>query len=471
MQHARKALLVITTSLLCMFALSGAAVAGPAGGIKGDPQPEITPFKIGAATGAGSVALEPNGGIVTAWDIGGGHGRVRVCLLARGGHKCTSSVILNPLSGDATFGPAEVFVPFANHVEVVQNTCCDTNPNGSTLVYSSTDGGHTFAAPVRVGKVGVSGAALIHANIVFGVSGQYQSIPAVGASGPPGSIATLGTTDVVDTYVGSYHSGVLAGYDVLGSTWRVHASYAKAGSNFNVTSSYKAVANFNNEQLIGQSGNALLTQQTKGSKAELLLRLFNGSGFGAAHVVPHTSGGGPEWFGIVQDPKGETHVFSESTHSSKLYHLIEESTSNGIRWSSPADLGNAIHSNSFSGALDSRGSGLILGTGGAQSWGYPVLETQRVTFSLKASTIRKGKSTIGSGKGSPAGNGRKVELQVERSGRWYTVKITHESSSGAFSFTIKGSSVGKFRYRAVTNDLAGYLQFGYSSARSLKVTS
>ena len=99
-----------------------------------------------------------------------------------------------------------------------------------------------------------------------------------------------------------------------------------------------------------------------------------------------------------------------------------------------------------------------------------MLGTQRVTFSLKSSTIKKGKSTIGSGKGSPAGKGRKVELQVERSGRWYTVKTTHESSSGAFSFTIKGSAAGKFSYRAVTNDLAGYLLYGYSSARSLKVT-
>jgi hypothetical protein len=156
-------------------------------------------------------------------------------------------------------------------------------------------------SPVRVGNVGVSGAPLIDGNIVFGVSGQYQSIPAVGASGPPGSIATLGTTDVVDTYVGSYHNGVLAGYDVLGSTWRVHASYAKAGSNFNVTSSYKAVANFNNEQLIGQSGNALLTQQTKGSKDELLLRLFNGTASG-----PRTSCHTPRAAGLSGSASSRT---------------------------------------------------------------------------------------------------------------------------------------------------------------------
>jgi hypothetical protein len=47
---------------------------------------------------------------------------------------------------------------------------------------------------------------------------------------------------------------------------------------------------------------------------------------------------------------------------------------------------------------------------------------------------------------------------------------SHEKSDGSFSFTIKGKSDGAFRYRAVAADLAGYLQFGYSNARSLRVT-
>ena len=44
------------------------------------------------------------------------------------------------------------------------------------------------------------------------------------------------------------------------------------------------------------------------------------------------------------------------------------------------------------------------------------------------------------------------------------------SSSGAFSFTIKGAAAGTRDYRAVVSDFAGYLQFGYSAARALKVS-
>ena len=83
---------------------------------------------------------------------------------------------------------------------------------------------------------------------------------------------------------------------------------------------------------------------------------------------------------------------------------------------------------------------MVFGTDPA--WGYPVLSPQSVTFSLKSSSIRTGRSTVGSGKGSPAAVGRVVTLQVERSGKWFSVATTHEKSGGTFSFTIKGKSAG-----------------------------
>ena len=51
---------VIAASLLCLSTvLAGAASAVTAGGTKGDPQPELKPFKIGTATSAGNVAIAP----------------------------------------------------------------------------------------------------------------------------------------------------------------------------------------------------------------------------------------------------------------------------------------------------------------------------------------------------------------------------------------------------------------------------
>ena len=103
-------------------------------------------------------------------------------------------------------------------------------------------------------------------------------------------------------------------------------------------------------------------------------------------------------------------------------------------------------------------------------WAFPVLAPQGVSFALAKSTISKGKSTVGSGKGSPVAKGRTVWLQQERSGKWWTVASTHESSTGSFGFTIKGSATGTYDYRAVVSDFAGYLQYGYSAGRALKVS-
>jgi hypothetical protein len=475
MHRGRKSVLAIsTTSLLCLFtALSGAALAGPAGGVKGDPQPELKPFKISNTNSSpGSIALEPNGSFVSGYDVPSGTlGKITVCVLARGGRKCSHTVALGTPVGDGldTSAGPRVLVTSANHVTVIEDTCCDGNPHGDTFLWSSTDGGSAFGAPERIGNVVTGGATLIGKDIVFIGSDfpagiQVESIPVGGA--PPASVATL-TGNRGDVGIGSYKGGVLAGSDTLGKNYATSVRFAAAGGNFNAAGSYHAVGTFGNEQLIAMSGSALLTYSGKG-KGELVLRLFTGKGFGAAHTVPGTTGGGPEWFGLDQDPSGDVHVFS-SRGFVKGYDLIEESTSNGSHWSAPANLGNAITSYSFAAALDSHGSGLVLGPGGSQVWAFPVLEAQNVSFALKSSTIKKGKSTTGSGKGSPAGVGRLVELQVQRGGRWYTVATTHEKVGGSFSFTIKGASAGTFKYRAVVSDLAGYLMYGYSNGKSLRV--
>jgi hypothetical protein len=136
---------VMTAGLLCLgTVLAGAASAAPPRGNKGDPPPERKPFKIGTATSAGSVAVEPNGNLVVAYDVASGAtGKTFVCVLDRGASTCSDSLTLSPLDGDTVFGVPEVFAPSANHVVVLQETCCDSNPAGGDLLYTSTDGGAT----------------------------------------------------------------------------------------------------------------------------------------------------------------------------------------------------------------------------------------------------------------------------------------------------------------------------------------
>jgi hypothetical protein len=472
-KRTRKTFLAaITAGLLGVTMLTGglaSASSVSSGGTKGSPQPELKPFAIGPSVGGGSVAIEPDGGLLVAYEIKAGNGKTVICLIDRAGHKCSHSTTLSPLSSDSLDGSTYAFISSANHVEVIQQACCDSNASGGDLLWTSTNGGKSFGKAVRIGSLAVDTAALVGSDILFAPgdngSGQLESVP-IDATGPPASTATVTSGDAVNVGVTGYHGAALYAESNFTPTTKVME--AASGSNFDAASSYHAVASIGGQSLIAISGGALLTQQNSGSEA-LELRLFNGHGYGAAHQVPFTKGGGPEWFALDQDASGETHVFTETTHLPQDYNLYEQSTSGGKNWTSPVDLGNAIDDNSFAVGLDAQGSGLLLGT--SPAIGYPVLAYQNVSFALSKSTVRDGRSVTGSGKVYVKAKGRGVALQVERSGRWYTIATTREKASGTFSFTIKGSAVGSHTYRAVASTLAGYVQYGYSAARTLRVTS
>jgi hypothetical protein len=467
----RYGLAASVAAALCLFTgLSGVSLASTAGGVKGDPQPEVTPFKLGNlnASSAGSIAMAPNGSLAAAYDIPVGDGRLQVCVLNRGPRKCAIKTVVNMPAGEDTTGYPQVFVPSANHVDVLQ-----AESPGDTQLFSSTNDGKSFGPGVNVGGLDVGAAALVGSNIVFttgdnGGGAQIESIP-VGSPGVE-PVTTVNSKTAYDVGVGDYHNGALVGSDYEGpSIETTYVSYAPSGDNFNSSSSFRSVGSFGKEMLLGMSGAALLTVQTEG-KEKMLVRIFNGRGFGSPHVVP---GGGGCIIGcsvtVDQDPSGAVHVFNERSASG--YDLIEyTSTDGGKNWANQ-NLGNAITDGGFAAALDSRGAGLVIGTG--VPWAYPVLAPQGVSFSVKPSSIRKGKSATGSGRISPHAAGRKVILQVEGSGsRWFNVTgaTTTTKSGGYFSFKIKGKSAGSARYRAVASDLAGYLLYGYSNGQSLRVT-
>jgi hypothetical protein len=483
-----RVLAAVTAGLMCASAaLSGAAGAASAAatrpassginGVKGDPQPELKPFKIaGVGYGGGNAAVESNGAIVVAYPVAtaNGDGKTVVCVLARGASKCASNAVLIPPGGATLEDTPAVFALSRNRVVVLTGTCCVANPNDGDLVYTSTNGGKTFGAPVGVGgSVGVSAAALVGGQIVFDSGGHdgalVESVP-VDPSGPPAETANPITAVSYDIGVGSYKGGALIASQYDGSNDSTSVIYAPAGKNFNANGSYHKVGGFANEELVGISGDALLTEEGTGTGA-LKLRLFNGTTFGPAHVVPHSGGSGPAWFYFAQDLAGRSHVFSDRSDAPVSYDLYMLTTSTGAAWTSALDLGHAVDSNTFGSALDSIGSGLVIGSADHYPvWAYPVLATQGVSFGLQKSSIAKGHATIGAGKGGPIGKGRDIWLQVERHGTWYSVAVTHEASNGSYSFTIKGSAAGTYVYRAVVSDFAGYLQYGYSAGRALKVS-
>jgi hypothetical protein len=370
----RAAFIVVFALLLCVPGGLAGAVSASADTARASADLRTSgPFELGPADSqGGSVAVERNGDLLVVYGVGSN--RTIVCLLHPGGRKCARVTRLRPLLHDSTFGVPEVFLPSPNHVVVLQNTCCDNNQAGGDLLYSSTDGGRSFSAPVRVGTLGVSAATLIGRRIAFTAADdsagpQVESVT-VTASGPPASIATARTKTAFAAAIGQHKGGVLIGSDFIGTrTTTTYVEYAPKGEDFNASASYRQVATFTSEHLLAMSGNALLTVQTGNHRNAAVLRIFNGRGYGPAHVVPNTRGGGPEWFTVFTDPGGTVHVFSVRGLF-RGYDMIEESTSTGASWSRLRDLGLAIHNDFFDAGLNGRGRGIVLGTDPA--WGYPV---------------------------------------------------------------------------------------------------
>jgi hypothetical protein len=454
MRVRRSAIALSTIALLAAFTgVSGAA----AHGVKGSPQPELKPFKIGASSSAGgSVAIDSAGALVVAY--------------ARGGRECSHTSTLAPPDGVSVNGEPQVFALPDNHVVALQGACCDANPVGDDVVYTSTDGGKTFGPAVRVGDLGVAAAALVGGDIVFGGGGhdgaQVESVPAA-APVAPETIATPSDEVAYDVALGAYKGGALvANEDVdSGGDYETSVEFAPGTTNFNSSLSYSHVDTFDHEGLVAMSGNALLTQKTTG-KGDLELRLFNGVGFDPAHAVPgDADGGGPVHYAIDQDPSGTVHVFAELARDG--YHLAESSTTSGKHWTKRHDEGTAIDNDYLNAGLDALGDGLVLGLNTAI--GYPVLGSQSLSFHLKKASVKNGRKTTAKGVCSPVAAGRAVTLQREKSGRWYPVSTTHEKSKGSFTFSIKAKGKGAYRYRAVASDFAGYLEYGYSAPRTLHV--
>jgi hypothetical protein len=470
---SRSVVAVVTLALVGSVVIAG-AVAG-ASVTKGDPQPELKPFTLATHDdgGGGSVAILGNGTLLAAYSVktADGRGGVNVCIFPRAGTACASSskTIVPPAGAtNDTAGVPQVFVADKTHVYLLAGTT-----NTGALLYTSTNGGVTFGAPVSLGGLSVATAAMAGDNIIFspgnGSGGAAVSSVNVVTPTAPGAPAIPSSAEAEYIGDGSYKGGALVVNGAFNG--KVLADYAPVGADFNKASSYEDVGSFANEDFLGISGGALLTQASTGSYP-VRLRLFNGKTFGAAHVVPKAEGSGPSSYVVVQSPGGGVHVFTVLAKNG--YALDEESTSTGAKWSGPEALSSAEASSTFDGGLDSIGSGIVLGTnpasqGASKATAYPVLVTQHVTFAVNHTSVKVGRKVVASGTTHPVKMGRKVTLEILKKGLWHSVATTKASASGHFSFTVKEKAVGKVVYRAVGADSKGYVQFGYSSARKVDV--
>ena len=451
----RIAIIAVATTSAFLVCAVGPALAG--GGVIGNPQPELAQFTVSATSdGPGGGAVLSNGDVLFAWQSSSTS--MRTCLLHPGGRSCASSATLAGDGGSNLYGPPLVIATGGNDVSVIVTDITDN------ISYNSTDGGHTFSAPVQVGSLYATSAGVDAAGhvVVAGIDPHQgfviQQVSTAGPVNPSSAVLTAGAGCNYDPSVSTYAGGVLVACDDLTST---HVWFAASGKDFSSTTSYKQVAVISGQQAVDLSGGALLTVPSNSITSGGTISFFNGTSFGPARKVPDTKLG-DDGYWAMQETGASAHVFFEGRRNQ--YDLFEESTSDGAHWSGQSMYGSAIHSNDLVPVLGPTGAGQLFEADGNPQLSQPILNAQSVHISFVHPRVKVGVRGIIKGQAGPRLANQLVTLDRLISSKWYPVASTRESASGSFSFSVAGSTA---TYRAVVNYKPGYYQYGYSNAATL----
>ena len=164
------------------------ALAGPT---VGNPQPELVKFPVGAIGGAGSGAILASNNVVLASPSSSGTA-INVCVLTPAARSCVRHVTLQALrSGgnpqDTFSGPIGVYETGPATVAIVAEDCCYAY--SGAIVFLSTDGGTSFAAPRKAGNIDIVGAStFVAGTLVVATSMSLSDGTRVQAFSPTGSV-------------------------------------------------------------------------------------------------------------------------------------------------------------------------------------------------------------------------------------------------------------------------------------------
>jgi hypothetical protein len=474
---------VIASALLIAFAASfSPALAKSPGSIQ--PQPEMNAFTVSnASADSGSGQVLPDGTLVVA-SIANSRTKINVCTMHPGDRSCATTWNLNSYHNssntDSFYDTPEVLSTGGKDVSIIAEDCCYIPPfNGGAVIFNSTNDGRTFGSEISAGNApGINTATVANGQLVVanGPSSTFhvQALPPVPTT-PVSTDATPNNREVGDSSITTYDGGILvASDDIHGNTV---VEYAKSGSNYNDSSSYKSVAIINKEDLSGLAGNALLTDPGGSLTGGERIRFFNGSSFGTWHKVPEPTGGDDGSFTLAETPKTTSkdapagslvHIFFENRRHS--YDVYSETTTNGVDWSPLSIYNPSAFSDELVPVLNPLGSGICYETDGSVVRAQPLMLPQTVNVKLNQTHVTTGHSTILVGTDSVHLTNDKLTLEQLQGSSWKTFaskpESTSTSSSGGvkFQFTIPGYT---HSYRVVVNDDPGYFQFGYSNVVSL----
>jgi hypothetical protein len=469
-------------------ALAAGILAAPLAGANtvGSPQPEITHFPLhyggDTSTSGGTVLADGNTVLVSQGSLDGP--TLTVCTLQPGGTSCFYKSTLSSPGGDDIDGFAVVTTGGEDVSVLAYDEGDSTGTDFPIISYNSSNDGQTFSDPVVVSgnesMPGVDSATVVGGHVVVSavdVHGDALDLQQVDPSGHTVATTAADLTGAAtgDDQVTDYDGNLLVGAtDIDDSPTTTNIYYAAASSNLDAASSYHLEGSFEKRELDSLSGNGILLGLTTSLTTIGKLVFYDGgTSFSAPHTVPDSAAGDDGYATLQQtgDESGRSdtgtfNVFFEGRRDS--YDLIEESTTDGTTWTHQVKYGSAVSSNDPIPVLASTGAGVVFESDATDQRVQPIMFPVSDSIAINKTSIHSGSSATITGNVSLGVEGATVTLQKQvANGSWADKQTTNEPTAGAFSFTVSVQGT----YRAVVDDVPGYLRYGYSNAVSLTVVS
>lgn len=293
------------------------------------------PFTVGTGEHPG-VAIDDGGTAYVAWQVNLGQpgDGVQLCVVPPKARSCASSITLGFPGYGYGRSRASVLLPAPNTVDVITPRFV-TPLEQATFLSRSTDGGRSFAAPVKLSSDGFDQAAAGPAGRVALVAGpaylNVDSAPADG-SGAAADGASLG-----EFLKAQFNDIATQGPDVIaagsdpGST---QAFRLPGGANPDDEAAWQALPGLplgrQPELAGGPAGLVVLLEPAGSAPRSLFAQRFDGAGWSAPVSVFGDAGNND--FKLTQNGRGR---LSATLTDGLEYHLeYVTSTDGGVLWSS-----------------------------------------------------------------------------------------------------------------------------------------
>ena len=391
------------------------------------------PVEIGPGSQA-AVAVDSAGTSYIAFNAIGApfaNQDLRVCRLPRGTAACASVATLPTTGLGATSSGTRPFISVSGAtVRVLSYRSGYTiDATNDDVLFTSTDGGVSFGAGVKVGTLRPDGDSAagpgggISLVNTASASHAYQRVPTDG-SGSVSATATLSTQYLL--------GGAVA---LLNDTTPVVAFHDNANAAFSryTAGSVNSSASWSAAQVIGPAGYERLAAGPTGLFAMLAtgghleVRRFNGSAFGSPTAIPGSDSNRLTASDLLQDPAGRLQALWPDASGT----LFQSTSDDGVHWATQALA-------TFADVREMRGAAAA-DHGGVTAWTAGTGDTAKVYAAGLAPPPGSAAGAPEPGPGPPASP---AALSTPPAHAEFTLSATRVPRGGPISFDASKSVAG-----------------------------